>query len=78
MHAWVSKDTVLTKIGLEELGKCLRIPADTFNLNASMRGPAPCQFDAMAIEISNALRRGINADNSGSSAKHENGLDESS
>ena len=51
MHARVSKDTVLTKIGLEELGKGLRIPADTFNLNASMRGPAPCQFDAMAMKF---------------------------
>ena len=58
MHAWVSKDTVSTKIGLEELGKGLRIPADTFNLNTSMRGPAPCQFDAMAIEISSPRGEG--------------------
>ena len=70
----VSKDTVCEELELEELGKGLVIPADAFDLKESMRGPAPCQFDAMAIEISNALRRGINADNSGSSAKHENGL----
>ena len=57
-HVRVSKDTVSTKIGLEELGMCLVIPADTFDLNASMRGPAPCQFDAMAIEISSPRGEG--------------------
>ena len=51
MHAWVSKDTVSTKIGLEALGMCLVIPADTFDLNASMRGPAQGQFDAMAMKF---------------------------
>ena len=58
MHACVSKDTVSTKIGLEELGKGLVIPADAFDLKESMRGPAPCQFDAMAIEISSPRGEG--------------------
>ena len=58
MHARVSKDTVLTKIELEELGKGLVIPADAFDLKESMRGPAPCQFDAMAIEISSPRGEG--------------------
>ena len=54
----VSKDTVCEELELEELGNCLAVPADTFNLNTSMRGPAPCQFDAMAIEISSPRGEG--------------------
>ena len=54
----VSKDTVCEELELEELGKGLAVPADTFDLNASMRGPAPCQFDAMAIEISSPRGEG--------------------
>ena len=51
MHAWVSKDTVLTKIELEELEKGLVIPAGAFDLKESMRGPAQGQFDAMAMKF---------------------------
>ena len=54
----VSKDTVCEELELEELGNGLAVPADTFNLNTSMRGPAPCQFDAMAIEISSPRGEG--------------------
>ena len=54
----VSKDTVFEELELEELGKGLVIPADAFDLKESMRGPAPCQFDAMAIEISSPRGEG--------------------
>ena len=47
----VSKDTVCEELELEELGKGLAVPADTFDLNASMRGPAQGQFDAMAMKF---------------------------
>ena len=47
----VSKDTVCEELELEELGNCLAVPADTFDLNASMRGPAQGQFDAMAMKF---------------------------
>ena len=54
----VSKDTVCEELELEELGNCLAVPADAFNLKETMRGPAPCQFDAMAIEISSPRGKG--------------------
>ena len=47
----VSKDTVCEELELEELEKGLVIPADTFDLNTSMRGPAPCHFDAMRMKF---------------------------
>ena len=54
----VSKDTVCEELELEELGNRLAVPADAFNLKETMRGPAPCQFDAMAIEISSPRGEG--------------------
>ena len=50
-HVWVSKDTVLEENDLEELGKCLHIPAEPSDLKACMHGPAPRPIHAHAMKF---------------------------
>ena len=53
-----SKDTVLAEIEREEAGKGLPIPAQSINLNASTRGPAPRPIHAFRRKLQMPCKEG--------------------
>ena len=60
-HVRVSKDTVIEKNDLGELGKGLFIPAQPLELKLNMHGPAPRPIHAHAMKKKSRARKTCHA-----------------